>query len=168
MSDSPLSLLYFIRYWQKCNLRQDRHASGCFPNDVSCPVLPQAAEHYGKCSAFLASFCSNEGAAGGRLRRRTSGLWGPGMTRTTSVYCCVKTFYTNCFLCFYLDVRLSYSSTRIAKNQCCYKTLVVPWWFDPRCYPTISFSFLLFLITVKWAIIKSKKLVLPPLLSSLS
>lgn len=68
------SLLFFIRYWKECHLRPDSNASGCLPNDVSCPVLPQVAEHYGKCTTFLASLRSNEGVVRGRVHRGASGL----------------------------------------------------------------------------------------------
>lgn len=73
--------LCFSRNWKECHLRQDRHTLGRLPDDVSSPVLPQAAEHYGKCAEVLASFCSNEGAAGGRVHWRTSCLRGPGMRK---------------------------------------------------------------------------------------
>lgn len=74
LAQSQLCLLSFIRYWKERHLRPDSNASGCFPNDVSSPVLPKIAEHYGKCATFLASLCSDEGVIRRRIHWGTSGL----------------------------------------------------------------------------------------------
>lgn len=74
------SLFSCIRYWEKCHLRSNGNTSGCLPDDVSRPVLPQAAKHYGKCAALLASICSDEGVVGGRIHWGASGVRGPGKT----------------------------------------------------------------------------------------
>lgn len=71
---SQRSLLSFIRHWKERHLRPDSDAPGCLPDDVSSPVLPQVAEHYGKCAAFLASLRSDEGVVRRRVHRGASGL----------------------------------------------------------------------------------------------
>lgn len=73
------------RYREECDLRPDSDAPGRLPHDVSRAVLPQVAEHHGKCAAILAGLCPDEGVAGGRVRRGSAGVRGSG-TATFSLF----------------------------------------------------------------------------------